>query len=75
MKLEYPTLRDNIAMSLDKELLPDLKSNDAIAEVAEWMGIKFPEDPVGQIKWAMKYQAKMRYLYADEILKARTENN
>ena len=68
------TLRDEIAMSMTNETLPPLQSNDAMVKVAKKYNIDFDfEDEISLINFALKYQAAIRYEYADAMLAARKQ--
>lgn len=69
--MENKTLRDEIAMSMSFDSIPVIQ-NDAMAElISEKFGLELNEDPIVQIKWAVKYQAVIRYMYADAMLAQR----
>lgn len=65
------TLRDEIAMSMTSDTLPTINDEATIALINERYGMEWSEDPLVQIEWAMKYQAIVRYMYADAMLAAR----
>ena len=65
------TLRDKLAMSMDIQTLPEIKSEETIQCLAEKFGLEWSNDPIKQIEFAFHYQAIMRYQYADAMLKAR----
>jgi len=68
------TLRDEIAMSMTNETLPTLESKDVMVKVAKKYNIEFDfEDEITLISFALKYQAAIRYEYADAMLAARKE--
>ena len=65
------TLRDEIAMSMTSDTLPTINDKSTMALINEKYGLEWSEDPLVQIEWAMKYQAIVRYMYADAMLAAR----
>lgn len=66
------TLRDELAMSLDESMIPILKNEEAIKIVAEKLGIEVDfQDLMSTLEFSFKYQAIMRYKFADEMLKVR----
>lgn len=66
------TLRDELAMSLDASMIPVLENEVTIRLVAQKLGLEVDlKDPLKMIDFAFKYQAIMRYQYADEMLKVR----
>lgn len=66
------TLRDELAMSLDASMIPVLENEVTIRLVAKKLGLEVNlKDPLKMIDFAFKYQAIMRYRYADEMLKVR----
>lgn len=63
------TLRDEIALSLDKSLIPTLENEATIKYVADKLGIEVDtNDIISMIDFSYKYQSIMRYKYADEML-------
>lgn len=59
-------------MSLDASLIPTLNNEETLREVAERMGIELDlEDPLSLIEFSLKYQAIIRYQYADAMLAVR----
>jgi len=64
-------LRDEIAMSMTSDTLPTINDEATIALINEKYGLEWSDDPLVQIEWAMKYQAIVRYMYADAMLAAR----
>jgi len=64
-------LRDEIAMSMTSDTLPTINEEATIALINEKYGLEWSDDPLVQIEWAMKYQAIVRYMYADAMLAAR----
>jgi len=69
------TLRDKLAMSMGEDTLPKINDITTMEIISKELGIiEWDEtDVVVQMKWAFQYQAKVRYLYADAMLKAREE--
>lgn len=65
------TLRDEIAMSMTEGTLPTINDEATMALLNEKIGLEWSDDPLVQIEWAMKYQAIVRYMYADAMLAAR----
>ena len=65
------TLRDEIAMSITSDTLPTINDEATMALLNEKYGLEWSDDPLVQIEWAMKYQAILRYKYADAMLAAR----
>jgi len=65
------TLRDKIAMSMDRDTLPEITNERAINYIAEKLGLEWSDDPLKQIEFAFQYEAIMRYQYADAMLKVR----
>lgn len=66
------TLRDELAMSLDSAMIPTLENEEAIRLVSEKLGLEVDlRDPLSMIVFSFKFQAKMRYQFADEMLKVR----
>ena len=67
-----PPDRDELAMSMPVEHLPQLKDTETFAKVCEKLGIECdPADPESYIKASLEYDARVRYMYADAMLKAR----
>ena len=64
-------LRDEIAMSMTSDTLPTINDEETMALINEKYGLEWSDDPLVQIEWAMKYQAIVRYMYADAMLAAR----
>lgn len=63
------TLRDELAMSLEASAIPELKNNTAIKLIAEHYGLDYDlNDPIKMIDFTLKYQAIIRYQYADAML-------
>jgi hypothetical protein len=66
------TLRDELATSLDATLVPTLNNEEAIKIFAREFGLEYDRnDMIKMIQFSFKYQAIMRYKYADEMLLAR----
>ena len=66
------TLRDELAMSLDNTFIPKFSSEINTKIVADAYGLEIDaNDPVKMIDFALKYQAIIRYKYADAMLAAR----
>lgn len=66
------TLRDEIAMSMSVDVVPTLKNDKAIELIAHKFGIEWNDnDPIIQIKFQLKYEAIIRYMYADAMLSVR----
>ena len=64
--------RDELAMSMPVEHLPQLKDTSTFAKVCEKLGIECdPADPESFINASLEYAARVRYMYADAMLKAR----
>jgi hypothetical protein len=64
-------LRDEIAMSMTSDTLPTINDEETMALINEKYGLEWSDNPLVQIEWAMKYQAIVRYMYADAMLAAR----
>jgi len=64
-------LRDEIAMSMTSDTLPTINDEATMALINEKYGLEWSDDPLVQIEWVMKYQAIVRYMYADAMLAAR----
>lgn len=65
------TLRDKLALSMPKEALPELNNQKTINYIADKLGLEWSDDPMKQIDFAFKYQAIMRYQYADALIEVR----
>jgi len=65
------TLRDRLAMSFNNESLPTIKNQDGLDYITKELGLEFSEDPMYQIEFAFKYEALMRYKYADIMIEVR----
>lgn len=65
-------LRDKLAMGLTKDFMPVLES-DSINKIAKLMDLELVDEDnlFNVIKFGFKFQAKLSYIYADEMLKAR----
>jgi hypothetical protein len=67
------TLRDELAMTMPVEAIPEMKNSAAIKIVAENYGLNYEcfenNDLPGQIQFTLQYQAIIRYEYADMMLK------
>lgn len=65
------TFRDELAISLPHNLIPEIKTPEALMQVAKKFNIKIDaDDPLSLIEFAINYQAIMRYKYADAMLAA-----
>ncbi len=65
------TLRDKLALSMPKDALPELTNQETINYIADKLGLEWSDDPMKQIDFAFKYQAIMRYQYADALIEVR----
>ncbi len=66
------TLRDELAMSLDVSAIPVMNDKETAQIVADKYSIELDfSDPIKMIDFSFKFQAIMRYQYADEMLKIR----
>ena len=64
--------RDELAMTMPVEMLPEILSTAALCELCENLGIRYNEKMPGWDIWAkMEAFAQVRYMYADAMLKAR----
>ena len=64
--------RDELSMTMPVDHLPQLKDSATFAKVCEKLGIECdPADPESFIKASLEYDAMVRYMYADAMLKAR----
>ena len=64
--------RDELAMTMPIDHLPQLKDTSTFEKVCKKLGIEFdPADPESFIKASLEYDARVRYMYADAMLKAR----
>jgi len=68
------TLRDEIAMSMPHEAVPVLNDIKTINLISKKYNLTWNDNPIDQIKWSMEYQAIIRYMYADEMLRKRNES-
>jgi hypothetical protein len=68
------TLRDELAMSMTTDLIPEIIDEKTDLMFSEKYGLEWSDDPITQIEWAINYQAIIRYMYADAMLKARGED-
>jgi hypothetical protein len=72
MENKEKTLRDELAMSLDASFIPTFNSETAIKHIAGAYGLEYDmNDPVKMIDFALKFQAIVRYEYADAMLAVR----
>ena len=72
MENSEKTLRDELAMSMPVELLPTINDLKTIEEISAKLGIEWDnDDTMAQIEWSLKYQAAIRYMYADAMLVTR----
>jgi hypothetical protein len=66
------TLRDELAVSLPGDLIPQIKDERGILLISEKLDIKVDlTDDMSMIDFIIQYQAIMRYKYADAMLAAR----
>ena len=66
------TDRDELAMTMPVDHVPQLKDTSTFAKVCEKLGIECdPADPESFINATIEYAARVRYMYADAMLKAR----
>lgn len=66
------TLRDEIAMSLDVSAIPVMNDKETAQIIADKYSIELDfSDPIKMIDFSFRFQAIMRYQYADEMLKVR----
>ena len=65
------TLRDKFALSMPKEALPKLDDQQIINYIADKLGLQWSDEPMAQIGFAFKYEAIMRYQYADALIEVR----
>lgn len=66
------TLRDELAMSMSKDLIPELKNQETIKYIANEFGLEWSDDDLlKQIQFALDYQAIIRYQYADTMIRVR----
>ena len=70
---KHVDLRDKIAMSMSVKAIPQLNGDDAVLEFTNAHNINFDiDDTLSMIEFGMKYQAIIRYQYADAMLAQRT---
>ena len=65
------TLRDKLALSMPKDALPKLDNKETINYISEKLGLEWSDEPMKQIYFAFKYQAIIRYQYADALIEVR----
>ena len=66
------TDRDELAMTMPVDHVPQLKDTSTFAKVCEKLGIECDQaDPESFINATIEYAARVRYMYADAMLKAR----
>lgn len=65
------TLRDELAMSMPFESIPTLNNMETVQKVSKQLGLEWSDDSVDQIRWSIEFQAAIRYMYADAMLKHR----
>ena len=64
--------RDDLAMTMPVDHLPQLKDAATFAKVCEKLGIECNQaDPESFIKATIEYSSRVRYMYADAMLMAR----
>lgn len=64
--------RDELAITMPVDHLPQLKDTATFAKVCDKLGIECDHaDPESFIKASLEYDARVRYMYADAMLKAR----
>ena len=70
---EYEKLRDEFAKSLPHETIPTLPADrNQINVISYQIGMAWvDDDAVIQIKWALRYQAWVRYQYANMMMEMR----
>jgi hypothetical protein len=56
---------------MTSDTLPTINDEETMALINEKYGLEWSDNPLVQIEWAMKYQAIVRYMYADAMLAAR----
>ena len=72
MENKEKTLRDELAMSLDISSIPKFTMEINMKLIADAYGLEFDaNDPVKMIEFSLKYQAIIRYEYADAMLAVR----
>lgn len=71
-KKDCLTMRDQLALSLPLEAIPEIKDRKTLLLFSEKTGIEWSDDDlIKQIEFALKYQAYMRYRFADIMLEQR----
>lgn len=65
------TLRDQLAISMDSDTLPTINDEELIFYICKKFGLKWSDEPLDQVEFALAYQAIIRYKYADAMLKMR----
>lgn len=71
--MDEKTLRDEIAMSLESPAIPMPKDPEGMRAVCEKLGIEVDfNNTLKAIELGLKYQAVMRYRYADMMLEERS---
>lgn len=64
--------RDELARTMPVDHLPQLKDTATFTKVCDKLGIECDQaDPVSFIKASLEYDSRVRYMYADAMLKAR----
>lgn len=64
--------RDELAMTMPVEMLPEISNTADLCELCENLGIRYNEKMPGWDIWAkMEAFARVRYIYADAMLKSR----
>ena len=63
-------LRDFFAAHAQQDALPTFNSVD---DLEAYMGSTMPRDTLGAVLWGMAAGAKMRYAYADAMMKERSK--
>ena len=64
--------RDELAMTMPVYHTPEFKDTTTFAKVCDKLGIECDtSDPESFIKASLEYNARVRYMYADAMLKAR----
>jgi len=67
-------LRDELAMKMPKEALPTLNAQETMEKVAKEFDIDVDfNDEISLIEFSLKYQAAIRYKYADAMIEARAK--
>lgn len=65
------TIRDQFAISMNHKSIPTIESAEGVKEICELFNLEIGEDVDSQITFAARYEAAVRYRYADEMMKAR----